>query len=109
MAIEVREPGQGISNTAGIHKKYVQQAVVVVVQERDASGHGLNQVFSGGRGVAENKINTLGRVYVEACTGARGLRLRKQAGRVEQRERAGFGESCRRQIESLSSSLGLAA
>ena len=85
---------------AGIHEKYIQQAVVIVVQERDASWHGLDQVFSGGRRVAEDEINALGRADVKAWTGGRSLR--EQAERAEQCERAGFGESCSRQFESLS-------
>jgi hypothetical protein len=102
MAIEARKSGLRISNMAGIHKKNVQQAVVIVVQERDASGHGLDQVFSGSRGIAENKINTLGGVNIEPRTGSGGRSLGKQAECAEQRKRAGFGESCRRQFESHS-------
>jgi len=60
MAIEARKSGQGIANMAGVHEKNVQQAIVIVVEEGDAAGHGLDQVFSGGRRVAENKINALG-------------------------------------------------
>ena len=49
MAIEARELGQGIPNMAGVYEENVQQAVVVVIEERDSPGHGLDQVFSGGR------------------------------------------------------------
>ena len=109
VAIEVREFGQRISNMAGIHKKNVQQAVVIIVQERDATGHGLDEVFSGSRGVAENKINTLGKANLEPWAGAGGRGLGNQAERAEQRKGAGFGESCRRQFESLSRALRIKA
>ena len=49
MAIEAREFGQGIPNMARVHKKNVQQAVVVVIEERDSPGHRLDQIFSGCR------------------------------------------------------------
>src|SRR6202040_1483328 len=100
VAIEIRESGQRIPDMACIHKKNVQKAVVIVVQERDASRHGLDQVFSGGRRIAENKINALGGADVEAWAGGRGLG--KQAERAEESKRAGFPKSCRRQFESHS-------
>jgi hypothetical protein len=94
MAIEAGKSGEGISNMPGVDKENVQQAVVIVVQERDASGHGLDQVFSGSRGVAENKINPFRRAHLELRTGTGGQRLGKQAERAEQRKHAGFGKSC---------------
>ncbi len=49
MAIKTRKFREGIANMAGVHEKNVQQAVVVVIEERDPARHGFDQIFSGGR------------------------------------------------------------
>ena len=50
---------------ACIHEKNVEQAVIVVVEQRHSAGHGLDQVLAGGGRIAQDEIDTVERRELE--------------------------------------------
>jgi len=88
---------------AGVHEKNVQQAVRYVVEEGDPAGHGFDQIFSGGSVSCgeQNQYPWEDRTSKRGPGPGAGVWASK-AEHTKQCKRAGFGESRRRQFESLS-------
>src|SRR5579863_1960264 len=59
LAIEADGAAWRLLQVPGIHQKNIEQSVVVVIQQRHASRHGLDEIFSGRGRIAENEIESL--------------------------------------------------
>ena len=74
-----------ICEVTAIDQEDVKQAVVVVVEERDAAAHGLDQIFLGRGGIYVPEIQA-GRVF--DIKGRRGRRRRRNLREMERKNQA---------------------
>src|SRR5258706_12565901 len=63
MTVKVVRRWRRSGQAAPVHEKDVQQSIIVIVEQRNASGHGFDQMLLRSGGILQRKINSLRQLH----------------------------------------------
>ncbi len=102
VAIKTVRTKHGVTHKTTVHDKDVHQAVIVVIEEGDTAGHGLNEIFPRRGRVAQDEIDAGHEAHAEHSVRIGLCLLREHGKRAEQGKQTRLGLKRSRQSKILS-------